>query len=99
MSAPGSAVTRPTFWGIGHAGEAVFYYLAAVSIAIFLYGIYARVSVPAGGDGDEGRAAVYVGDPKRLDAAKPVEWPGEGSFVERVERYVRGDRVAVERLD
>ncbi|MFB6095322.1 MAG: (Fe-S)-binding protein, partial [Halodesulfurarchaeum sp.] len=37
------AVTRPTFWHIGHAGEALFYYLAAVSIALFLYGSYERV--------------------------------------------------------
>ncbi len=37
-------VTRPTFWQIGHVGEAVFYYLAAVAIAIFLYGFYMRIS-------------------------------------------------------
>jgi gamma-glutamylcyclotransferase (GGCT)/AIG2-like uncharacterized protein YtfP len=64
-------------------------------------GLYARVPVPVdgNGDGDGSRAAVYVGDPERLDAAEPVEWPGEGPFVERVERYVRENRVAVDRLD
>ena len=58
-------------------------------------GLYARVSVPVEG----GRAAVYVGDPERLDPADPVEWPGDGSFEERVERYVRGNGVVIERLD
>jgi len=37
-------VTRETFWTIGPVGEAVFYYLAAVAILVFLYGIYERVS-------------------------------------------------------
>ena len=58
-------------------------------------GLYVRVSVPAGGD----RAAVYVGDPDRLEPAERVAWPGEGPFEERVERYVRGNRVVVERPD
>ena len=31
-------------------------------------------------------AAVYVGDPERLDA--DVEWPGTGSFAERVNSYL-----------
>ena len=35
-------VTRPTFWQISHVGEIVFYYLAAVAIAVFLYGVYER---------------------------------------------------------
>jgi len=39
---------------------------------------------------------VYVGDPDRLDPAEPVDWPGEGSFGERVERYVEGNPVRVE---
>jgi len=61
-------------------------------------GLYVRVSVPADGT-DGNRMAVYVGDPGRLDPAEPVEWPGEGPFEERVERYVRENRVVVERLD
>ncbi|MEF8838291.1 MAG: (Fe-S)-binding protein, partial [Haloarculaceae archaeon] len=36
-------VTRPTFWRIGPVGEAVFYYLAAVTILVFLVGVYLRV--------------------------------------------------------
>ncbi len=60
-------------------------------------GLYTRVSVPVAGD--EGRASVYVGDPDRLAPAEGFEWPGEGSFEERVERDVRENRVVVERLD
>ncbi|MFB6134995.1 MAG: heterodisulfide reductase-related iron-sulfur binding cluster [Halanaeroarchaeum sp.] len=48
----GSAVTRETFWQIGVAGEVVFYYLAAVAIAIFVYGVYERVGSYAAGPED-----------------------------------------------
>jgi Fe-S oxidoreductase len=34
--------TRPTFWKISHTGEVVFYYLAAVTIFVFAYGVYDR---------------------------------------------------------
>ena len=37
-------VTRETFWTIGPVGEAAFYYLAAVAILVFLYGVYARIT-------------------------------------------------------
>ena len=37
-------VTRPTFWRISHVGEAIFYYLAAVAVVIFLYGVYQRAT-------------------------------------------------------
>ncbi len=47
-----SQVTRPTFWQIGSVGKAVFYYLAAVSIAVFLVGSYVRVRRYARGDDD-----------------------------------------------
>ncbi len=50
--AAGSEVTRPTFWRIDHLGEALFYYLAAVSIAIFFFGIYDRLSHYASGTDD-----------------------------------------------
>ncbi|WIV66413.1 (Fe-S)-binding protein [Natrialbaceae archaeon AArc-T1-2] len=35
-------VTRETYWGITSTGTAVFYYLAAVTILVFLYGVYRR---------------------------------------------------------
>mgnify|MGYP000129705090 CR=1 FL=1 len=44
--------TRPTFWRIGHVGEVVFYYLAAVAIAVFAYGVYQRFARYSQGDED-----------------------------------------------
>ncbi|WP_132059270.1 (Fe-S)-binding protein [Halorussus amylolyticus] len=44
LAQAGSDVTRPTFWKIGYLGEAIFYYLSAVAIAIFLFGVYDRFS-------------------------------------------------------
>jgi gamma-glutamylcyclotransferase (GGCT)/AIG2-like uncharacterized protein YtfP len=44
---------------------------------------------------DGGTAAVYVGDPDRLDAAESVEWPGSGPFAERVRRYFDADSAVV----
>ncbi|WP_247005660.1 heterodisulfide reductase-related iron-sulfur binding cluster [Halorientalis litorea] len=38
----GEPITRPTMWRIGHVGEVVFYYLAAVTIAVFVWGVYQR---------------------------------------------------------
>ena len=48
-------------------------------------GLYVRVTVPTD---DGGAVEVYVGDPDRLDSEEPIEWPGDGSLPERVERYV-----------
>jgi len=45
-------VTRPTFWEIGVAGEVVFYYLAAVAIALFAYGAFERIKSFAAGPED-----------------------------------------------
>ncbi|QZP36976.1 gamma-glutamylcyclotransferase family protein [Halobaculum magnesiiphilum] len=58
-------------------------------------GLYVRVSVPlVGPDGERrGEAAVYVGDPARLDA--PASWPGSDPFEERVARTVRERGVTV----
>lgn len=55
-------------------------------------GLYVRVSVPLA-DG-AGTVETYVGDPAALDA--PADWPGTGSFAERVARVV-ADGVRVER--
>ena len=38
----GEAVTRETFWLIGPVGKALFYFLAALAIAVLVYGVYAR---------------------------------------------------------
>ena len=57
-----------------------------------------NAAADAGGGASAGanRVAVYVGDPGMLDA--DATWPGEGSFRERVERYV-ADRDVRVRLD
>ena len=47
-----TTVTRETFWTIGPVGEAAFYYLAAVAILVFLYGVYARITAYASAPAD-----------------------------------------------
>ena len=49
LAQTGGEVTRPTFWRIGHLGEALFYYLSAVAIAFFLFGVYERFATYARG--------------------------------------------------
>jgi gamma-glutamylcyclotransferase (GGCT)/AIG2-like uncharacterized protein YtfP len=60
-------------------------------------GLYVRAMVPlepsertAPGDRE---AAVYVGDPERLDA--DAAWPGKGPFAERVRRFLDEREVVV----
>ena len=38
----GDTVTRETFWLVGPVGKALFYFLAALAVAVFLYGVYER---------------------------------------------------------
>jgi len=64
-------VTRPTFWRIGHVGEAVFYYLAAVAIVVFLYGVYDRFARYARGSEDPRERVNDLGA-RILSAAKIV---------------------------
>lgn len=51
-------------------------------------GLYVRVAVPLvapegdASDEPDREVAVYVGDPEALDA--PADWPGDGSFADRV---------------
>ncbi|MHB9287555.1 gamma-glutamylcyclotransferase [Halobacteriales archaeon Cl-PHB] len=53
-------------------------------------GLYVRVTVPtAEGDAVE----TYVGDPAELGVA--ADWPGEGTFADRVEDYVADGSVRV----
>ena len=60
-------------------------------------GLYVRVSVPWDGGETEratGRSVdVYVGDPDALGVA--VDWPGGGTFPERVRRFVSEEAVVV----
>ncbi len=45
------------------------------------------------------QAAVYIGEPRRLDAvgAEESPWPGSGSFDDRVGTYLRTEPVVVKR--
>jgi len=66
-------------------------------------GLYVRVPVPVEGAGGEPGTVgdgvhVYVGDPDRLGVGADVEWPGAGSFEERVRTYIR-DRDVVVRVE
>ncbi len=49
---PLQAATRETFWTIGPVGKAAFYWLAAVAILVFLYGVYARFTAYSRGRTD-----------------------------------------------
>jgi Fe-S oxidoreductase len=44
--------TRETFWQISHVGEAVFYFIAALSILVFVYGVYSRFARYVRGEED-----------------------------------------------
>ncbi|MEF8974334.1 MAG: (Fe-S)-binding protein [Haloarcula sp.] len=52
MSSILQTTTRPTFWRIGDVGKVLFYYLAALAVIVFLYGVYDRVSRYAQGSED-----------------------------------------------
>ncbi|NLV13098.1 (Fe-S)-binding protein [Haloarcula argentinensis] len=52
MSSILQTTTRPTFWRIGDVGKVLFYYLAALAIIVFLYGVYNRVTRYAKGGED-----------------------------------------------
>ena len=58
-------------------------------------GLYTRVSVPTGEGFNEEAVAVYVGDPDRLGV--DATWPGDGTFPERVRRYVDRESVVIAR--
>ena len=54
-------------------------------------GLYCQQSIPQA-DGS-GTVSCYIGDPKAVCA--PAEWPGDGSFQRRVERYCSQHGVVV----
>ena len=67
-------------------------------------GLYVRVAIPFAdhpqrietelGTTPEAAAWTYVGDPARLGA--DVDWPGEGTFVERVRGFVDRESVVID---
>jgi len=71
VSALVADTTRPTFWHIGGIGKVVFYYLALVSVLIFCYGVYDRVTRYTRGAADPADRLDGVGARVR-DAARTV---------------------------
>jgi Fe-S oxidoreductase/nitrate reductase gamma subunit len=67
----GDPITRPTMWRIGHVGEVVFYYLAAVTIAVFVWGVYKRFDRYSDGQDDWFERLDNLGD-RIVSAAKIV---------------------------
>jgi gamma-glutamylcyclotransferase (GGCT)/AIG2-like uncharacterized protein YtfP len=55
-------------------------------------GLYRRQTLPLAADGT---VECYIGDPVALEA--PAEWPGSGSFADRVSQYCRESDVVVRR--
>lgn len=56
-------------------------------------GLYVRASIPLESPSSREGVSVYVGDPDALGA--DADWPGDGSFAERVRQYVREESVVV----
>lgn len=56
-------------------------------------GLYVRETVPLDTDHDADSAALYVGDPDKLDVA--VSWPGTDPFDARVRGYLASNDVRV----
>jgi len=71
-------VTRETFWQIGSVGKIVFWYLAALAIVVFLYGVYRRFSrYTEGSDDPLDRLDDLRG---RLRAASRIAFSNEKQF-------------------
>ncbi|NGM68907.1 4Fe-4S dicluster domain-containing protein [Natronolimnobius sp. AArcel1] len=71
-------VSRETYWGISSTGFAVFYLLAAITIAVFLYGVYRRFSRYTEGDDDP---FARVNDlPARVLSAAKIALSNEKQF-------------------
>ena len=71
-------VARETYWGIGSTGFAVFYFLASVTIAVFLYGVYQRFNRYTAGDDDP--FARLDEFPARVIAASKIVLSNEKQF-------------------
>lgn len=71
-------VTRPTFWQISHVGEALFYYLAAVTVVVFVYGVYDRFATYARGAEDPFERLEKA--PRRVASAAKIVFTNEKQF-------------------
>ncbi|WP_254536411.1 heterodisulfide reductase-related iron-sulfur binding cluster [Halomarina litorea] len=73
-----SEVTRETFWLIGPVGEVVFYWLAALTVLVFGYGVYERFSRYSRGDSDPQDRLSDL--PGRIARAAKVVFSNEKQF-------------------
>jgi Fe-S oxidoreductase/nitrate reductase gamma subunit len=74
----GNTITRETFWLIGPVEKALFYFLAAVAIAVFIYGVYERFARYTRGTED---AFARLNDlPNRMTSAAKTVGTNEKQF-------------------
>jgi len=78
LSVIAQAETRETFWLIGPVGKAVFYYLAVVTILVFLYGVYDRFARYA--QGREARFDALADLPGRVVSAARIVGSNQKQF-------------------
>lgn len=74
----GETITRKTFWLVGPVGKALFYFLAFLAVAVFLYGIYERFSRYT--RGTEDAFARLDEFPKRVANASKIVFSNEKQF-------------------
>jgi len=75
---PTLQATRETFWTIGPTGKALFYYLGAVAILVFVYGVYARFARYARGRADPRERLADL--PGRVASAARIVTTNEKQF-------------------
>ncbi|KTG08199.1 Fe-S oxidoreductase [Haloprofundus marisrubri] len=72
------APTRPTFWTISYVGEAVFYWLAALVLLVFAYGVYERFARYTRGSEDPFDRLAEL--PERVGTAARIVLSNEKQF-------------------
>jgi Fe-S oxidoreductase len=71
-------ITRETFWQISQVGEAVFYFLTAITIMVFVLGVYQRFARYAKGKEDPFPRLDDIGD--RIRSATRIATSNEKQF-------------------
>jgi Fe-S oxidoreductase len=71
-------ITRETFWQISQVGEAVFYFLTAITIMVFVLGVYQRFARYAKGKEDPFPRLDDIGD--RIRSAARIATSNEKQF-------------------
>ncbi|MFC7071864.1 (Fe-S)-binding protein [Halovenus rubra] len=70
--------TRKTFWQISSVGEVIFYFLTAVTVLVFIYGLYSRFARYAQGKEDPFPRLNNVGT--RISEATRIAFSNEKQF-------------------